>query len=459
VAAPRLIVVGTGPAGIRAAAALVRAGLRPVLVDEGELGGGRIFARRPESLRAADDEAALYGPDAAAARSVHAAFDALRDRVDYRPRTLAWNHVPGRLYVASGTRSETLEYDALLISAGATDRLLPVEGWQLAGTYSLGGAQLALKTQACAVGRRVAFVGTGPLLYLVAAQYAKAGAGVAGVFDTSRWALRLGALPRLLAGWRLLLHGAGLELALRRAGVAVHRGIEPSRIEGTPASGVAGFAWRDARGRSQHIDCDAVALGFHLRPEAQLADLARCAFEYHAPTRQWRPRVDTDGRSSVRGIYLAGDGGRVRGAAAAEAAGELAALAALQDLGLPVDANAMAALRLRLATLERFADGLAAAFPWPAGLAARVGDATLVCRCEAITAGELRRACSEGGAREANRAKAFSRVGMGRCQGRYCGEAAAEIIAAASGASHEDVGRLRAQAPVKPLPLSTRSES
>lgn len=454
-AQPRVIVVGAGPAGIRAAAALVRARLRPLLVDEGELGGGRIYARRAAPLAA--DARQLYGADAAAAQSVHAAFDALRDQVDLCTGALAWNHVPGRLYVARDGHSETLEYDALVICAGATDRLLPVAGWQHAGTYSLGGAQLALKTQSCAIGRRVAFVGTGPLLYLVASQYAKAGAGVAGVFDTSRWGLRLGALPQLLANWRLLLRGAGLERALRHAGVPLHRGVTPLAIAGGAEGGVTGFTWRAADGRERRVDCDAVALGFHLRPEAQLADLARCAFEWHAPTRQWRPRVDVDGRSSVRGVYLAGDGARVRGAVAAEASGELAALAALQDLGLAVDTGAMLALRARLARLERFADGVATAFRWPAPLAAAVADDTLVCRCESITAGELRRACHQGGAREANRAKAFSRVGMGRCQGRYCGEAAAEIIAAAAGVGTEAVGRLRAQAPVKPLGAATRS--
>ncbi|MFO1455472.1 MAG: FAD-dependent oxidoreductase [Steroidobacteraceae bacterium] len=454
-AAPRVIVVGAGPAGIRAAQALVRAGLRPLLVDEGELDGGRIYARRAAPL--AIDPQELYGADAAAAQSVHTAFDALRAQVDLRTGVLAWNHVPGRLYVARDGRSETLEYDALIVCAGATDRLLPIAGWQHAGTYSLGGAQLALKTQSCAIGRRVAFVGTGPLLYLVASQYAKAGAGVAGVFDTSRWSLRLGALPRLLANWRLLLRGAGLERALRSGGVPLHRGITPRAIEGDAEGGVSGFTWRDADGRERRVDCDAVALGFHLRPEAQLADLARCAFEWHAPTHQWRPRIDADGRSTVRGVYLAGDGARLRGAAAAEASGELAALAALQDLGIATDGAAMASLRARLVQLQRFADGIAAAFPWPAPLAAGIADDTLVCRCESITAGELRRACREGGAREANRAKAFSRVGMGRCQGRYCGEAAAEIIAAAGGTTCDVVGRLRAQAPVKPLGAATEA--
>jgi len=83
----------------------------------------------------------------------------------------------------------------------------------------------------------------------------------------------------------------------------------------------------------------------------------------------------------------------------------------------------------------------------------------VVCRCENITAGELRAAVSGNGAIEVNRAKAFSRVGMGRCQGRYCGHAAAEVIAACAGVPVEAVGRIRAQAPVKPLIIGAESDT
>jgi bacterioferritin-associated ferredoxin len=353
-----------------------------------------------------------------------------------------------------------------------------VKGWNLAGTYSLGGAQVALKSQACSIGKRVVFVGTGALLYLVAAQYLKAGAGVAAVLDTSPWSRRIEALPKLLANWKALWNGVALTRALRRGGVPVHTGIEPVEIAGTAEAGVTGFAFKDASGQLHRIACDAVALGYHLRPETQLADLARCEFRFDADTHQWLPRVDADGRTSVRGVYLAGDGACVLGANAAEAAGRLAALAVLQDLNrraaapraerAPVNVaqgehavadhaateREMQALRGELARLRRFAQGLAQAFPWPAQQAARLSDDTIVCRCESVTVGELRRVVLQAGARESNRAKAFSRVGMGRCQGRYCGHAAAEVIAHAANVPLEHVGRLRGQAPVKPLPIA-----
>jgi hypothetical protein len=107
--------------------------------------------------------------------------------------------------------------------------------------------------------------------------------------------------------------------------------------------------------------------------------------------------------------------------------------------------------------MTRFRRGLETAFPWPAPLAASLPDETVVCRCEAITAGELRHAAGALDAPELNRAKAFVRAGMGRCQGRMCGLAAAEILAAARGVPVEAVGRLRGAAPVKPLPVLTEA--
>jgi len=219
--------------------------------------------------------------------------------------------------------------------------------------------------------------------------------------------------------------------------------------------GVRGITFRDETGATNRIDCDAVALGFHLRAESQLADIAGCEFAFEPESRQWLPRIDADGRSSKPRVYLAGDGARILGADGAEAAGRLAALAALFDLdhaaGKRLFAAESAALRATLATMDAFRSGLARAFPWPHAHAAALPDAAIVCRCEAITAGELRRCVNELGSIEVNRAKAFSRVGMGRCQGRYCGHGAAEVIAHAANIPVEQVGRIRTQAPVKPL--------
>lgn len=457
-AEPRVIVVGAGPAGTRAAELLVAAGLRPLVVDEARASGGQIYRRQPEGF--SRDAKALYGTEAGRATSVHAAFDALAGKIEYWPESLAWNLRHGELHVMRGEAAHVRPFDAVILATGATDRLLPLPGWTLPGVFSLGGAQIALKAQACSIGHRVAFLGSGPLLYLVAAQYVKAGAEVVAVLDTAPASARWRALPYMAARPSLLVKGAALLRSLSRAGVPVRRGVKPLRLV-PDASGqrLAGIAIAGPNGEKV-IACDAGGLGWHLRAESQLADLAGCGFDYSEEHRQWLPRCDADGRSPVPGVYLAGDGARLLGADGAEIAGKLAALAVLQDLKRPAPAGIdVAALHRRRRAMDRFRQGLTIAFPWPEELVRSLPDETLVCRCEAITAGTLRQGAIALDAPEVNRAKAFTRVGMGRCQGRFCGIAGAEILAAARGAPMEQGGRLRGQAPVKPIPVSAMAEA
>jgi len=450
-AARTVVIVGAGPAGTRAAERLVAAGLRPVVVDEAAASGGQIYRRQPPHFRR--PPAALYGFEAARATAIQQAFDALRERIDYRPQTLVWHLWEGDAHLLNGASAERIPYDALILAAGATDRIMPLPGWTLPGVFSLGGAQIALKAQACAIGERTVFLGTGPLLYLVAYQYAKAGAEVVAVLDTAPPTARFRALPDLAARPAMLAKGLFYTAELRRRRVRIARGIVPVAITGS--DGVTGVRVRDADGSERQIACDAVGLGHGLRSETQLADLARCDFAFDAVAQQWLPVTDADGRTSTPHVYLAGDGARILGADAAELAGRLAACAALRDLGIAVPDGEVERLRAALAPMARFRRGLDTAFPWPAHFAAALPDGAVVCRCECITAGELRSAALDKGAPEVNRAKAFSRLGMGRCQGRMCGLAGAEVLAAALGVEVSEVGRLRGQGPVKPLPLAT----
>ncbi|WP_298957593.1 NAD(P)/FAD-dependent oxidoreductase [uncultured Methylobacterium sp.] len=453
-AGPRVIVVGAGPAGTRAAERLAAAGLRPVVIDEGRASGGQIYRRQPAGFRRPARE--LYGFEAARATAVHDGFDALGERIDYRPDSVAWALRDGRLHVASGGTTAALPYDALILAVGATDRVMPVPGWTLPGVTTLGGAQIALKAQGCTVGSRPVFLGTGPLLVYAAYQYARVGVRPAAILDTSPFSGRLAGLSRLAARPAMLAKGLLYTASLAARRVPMIHGATPLAIEGTDR--VAGLTFLDAAGRTRRVACDAVALGYGLRSETQLADLAGCRFAFDPLARQWLPETDPDGRTSVDGVYLAGDGARITGADAAEIGGRLAACAVLADAGDAAAAREAGTLRARMRPMLAFREGLERAFPWPARLARTLPDETLVCRCEAITAGDLRRT-QDLGATEVNRAKAFCRVGMGRCQGRYCGLAGAEILADALGVPVAEVGRLRGQAPVKPLPAGTTVET
>lgn len=439
-------VVGAGPAGMRAAQALAKAGLRPVVIDEGDRAGGQIYRRPPAGFVRPPEQ--LYGSEARKARTLHAEFDALVEAggLDYRPRSSVVAIAEGGLHVLSERGVDAVPYERLILSTGASDRVAPVPGWQAPGVYTLGAAQIALKAQAVALGRQMVLAGSGPLLTLVAVQLQKAGADVAVVLDTAPMTVQRKAAMGLSARPALALRGFAMRAKL---GSLYHAGVVLDRIEGDRA-GVSAICWRDAKARARRTECDTVALGWHLRSETHLADLAGCRFDYDDLWAQWLPRADRLGRACP-GVYLAGDGLRPLGADGAEVTGRLAAAACLADMGLP--GPSIGKDLRRLGRIERFSVGIARAFRWPAEMVGALPDSTIVCRCESVTAAAIRETVSYGGG-EANRVKSMCRAGMGRCQGRYCQLAATELIAAKAGCHPREAGRLRTQPPVRPSPVA-----
>ena len=446
----KVAIVGAGPAGVAAADVLAAHGAAVTVIDEGHEAGGQIYRRARAGLNL--DVDALLGADAANYRNFHATFERLRGRIDYRPQTLVWAVDKKRLHTLRANVADTVAFDALILATGATDRVMPIPGWTLPGVFTLGGAQVLLKEHGCLIGRRIVFCGSSPLLYLAAKQYREMGAEIAAVLDTTPFAAKVGAAPDLLAAPQTFARGLGYVSALRRAGVPIHYGIRLASFEGK--DGVERVRFRDRGGREVVIPCDAVAYGFGLKPETQLADLAGVEFRYDAIFRQWLPHADRDGRCGS-GVYVAGDGATIGGARVAALTGKLAACAVLDDFKIAVSGVARGAMRREVARLRRFQRGLARAFAWPVDAIHSLGDHTMVCRCEGITAGELRASIrAEFGPAEVNRLKAITRCGMGRCQGRFCGLPGAELIAHALNVPLDAVGRLRGQAPVKPIPLA-----
>src|SRR3546814_12849657 len=115
--------------------------------------------------------AKVYGFEWRKASRLFEDFSGIRERVDYRANTLAWNIYDGHVHTISQDVVSKHRFDALILATGATDRIFPVPGWTKPGVYTLGGAQVALQYQGCARGRRTVFIGWSPLLSLLAYTY------------------------------------------------------------------------------------------------------------------------------------------------------------------------------------------------------------------------------------------------------------------------------------------------
>ncbi|MCB1479993.1 MAG: FAD-dependent oxidoreductase [Rhodobiaceae bacterium] len=450
-----ILIIGAGPAGMSAAITLAKHGACPVVISDAPDAGGQGYRKLNPHIDL--DPRQIYGPEYHRYESLNRQFSELLHIIDYRPSTLAWAIYGGKAHVLRDGQASEIPYRGLILAPGATDRIMPVPGWTLPGVFSLGAAQIALKDQGCFIGRKVVFAGSSPLLLLAALQYRRLGATDLAVLDTTGFSRKLLALAGMRHAPRTFAQGLSYMRELKALGVPVRTGVELKEIEGR--NRVSAIRFAAASGKEHRIGCDAVALGHGLRSETQLAELAGCSFSFDPALRQWFPKSDENGRAGER-LYVTGDGAGIGGAEAAVAGGSLAAIALLEELGTPVKPGEKSGLQSKVSRLRRFQKSLARAFNWPHEQAATLPDDVIVCRCENVTAGDIRKAAGDDlGPVEVNRMKAITRCGMGRCQGRFCGPALAEITAAAAGQPIETVGRLRAQAPVKPLPLSAaRSE-
>jgi hydrogen cyanide synthase HcnB len=134
--------------------------------------------------------------------------------------------------------------------------------------------------------------------------------------------------------------------------------------------------------------------------------------------------------TSISGVFAAGDGLTIKGYSAAIEEGRVAALEACTQLDRLGKREADRLLRPALRKLKRFnrfgqiMDALSTPQP---GIFNILTDDTVVCRCEEVTMQDVISAVADG-ARDVNDIKRRTRLGMGHCQGRFCGQVINELM-------------------------------
>jgi NADPH-dependent 2,4-dienoyl-CoA reductase/sulfur reductase-like enzyme len=437
-----LLIVGAGPAGLGAAVEAAAHGLSFMLLDENPAPGGRIW-QALEARGAAD-------PDEAAGLALIQRFRA--SPVEAHWNATVWAIEPDGQVFWSGTEgAHSVFARNVLLATGTTERPLPIPGWTLPGVMTVGAAQIAFKTGGLLPDGRAWLAGQGPLLLLYANQILDAGGRIAGVIDLSDGfaplrALKhfsLAALPEIQRGlaWRRRLSKAGVRWIAAsdlRAEGGQSVGSIPAGNVPVISGGLSRISFRTRDGW-QTEDADLLFLHDGVIPSVQITRALGCAHTWSDTQRCWYPTADNSGRTSVPGILVAGDGAGIGGAAAAVLSGRIAAMGLAGG-----DARVPRAERARCLAVRPLLDTLFAPRPM------RLDDTTLVCRCEEVVAGAVRQA-ARAGCQGLNQLKAYTRCGMGPCQGRMCGPVAIEVLAQARGVPVSAIEPLRTRFPTKPV--------
>lgn len=443
-----VIVIGAGPAGMAAATVAARAGLSTLLLDENPVPGGQVYRAATTSPLAGSG---ILGPEFAQGAKLAAAL--AESGAEVVQGATVWSLDRDRVVgVSRGGASRLLKAGRVILATGALERPFPIPGWTLPGVMTVGSAQTVLKSSGLVPTGNIALAGQGPLLWLLAAQVLRAGGTIRAILDTTPRSNYLAALPHALGFLASPYAFKGLRLIREvKAKVRVIRGV--TKLEARGAGALSDVAF-EAEGRAQTLALDGLFLHQGVVPHVNLAMAAGVAHEWDGVQHCFRPVLGAGGTTSVEGILIAGDGAGIAGAEAAFERGRLAAIAAVKALkpdaaGLPSEGEVEAALA-RATRGRAFLDRL---FQPQKEFRIPADDDTIVCRCEEVTAGQIRQSIAVG-ATGPNQLKAYRRCGMGPCQGRLCGLTVTELMADERGKTPEEIGYYRLRAPVKPVSLA-----
>ncbi len=416
-----VLVVGAGPAGMAAATAAANHGRKVIVLDDNPTAGGQIWR---QGIAAATKQSSRRDPDSIQSKRraafIHSGAELLAGRrVVNAPQ-------PGFLSTVMdtslGSAHETFAWDRLILATGARERFLPFPGWTLPGVFGAGGLQALVKSGYSVEGKRIVVAGTGPLLLAVAAYLQHAGAHVVCIAEQAAFGQLLLFAAVLWSHPAKLLQGVRYRAAL--ASAPYRTGWWPIAIEKSGSNLIVQLT----NGTSVLSEpCDALACGFHLVPNTELAELLGCTLNGDAV------EVDVQQQTSVANVFCAGEPTGIAGLDAALVQGEIAGLVAA---GQPQKA---AALYKQRAKEQAFGQHMNKAFQLRSEVHALCAADTIVCRCEDVPFARLQ------GHTSWTEAKLQTRCGMGPCQGRICGPAVQALF---------DWRPTSVRPPIFPMPVS-----
>ncbi len=475
-----IAVIGGGPAGFSAAAIAAEGGASVLLVDNAPTLGGHFYKSLPDSFNGkytAIDRVNIQEFQTRANRlessqaeiidqaEVWGIFQESKkcSQDDVLAAKSVENH-PFSIY-AQHPKDQNISIHAKLIilAPGVYDRPLPFPGWELPGVMTPGAVQMMLKKQGLLPGKRILVCGTGPLQMVVAASLVEEGAEVVSLLDTSGIFDGMSYLPGALGGLpsrlREALHSARI-LASKRVPILFQHAV--FRALGNTEKGVDGAIigkinanGNPIPGTEKKIAVDSICCAYGFIPSIALTLHLDCEHFFDPNLCANVPWHNERMQTSLPGVMIAGDITGVGGKPLADLQGTLAGISALEELNLLTDEEAKQRRNKLAGAVRRevrFSRWLWHRYRIRKGLLDLTDDDTLICRCENVKMGDIRRSLEEG-ARDLYGVKLRTRMGMGSCQGRYCMMNAAMLISNHTGYPVDELGIQSVRPPISPIKL------
>lgn len=335
-----LIIVGAGPSGLSAAIEAAKRGLKVVVFDENEKPGGQLFKQIHKFFGSKEHKAKIRG---------FVIGEQLLEEADKLGVEVVLNATVIGLYqdkeitVRIGEAVYHYKGDAIVVATGAAENMVTFPGWTLPGVIGAGAAQTMMNLHGVKPGKKILMLGSGNVGLVVSFQLMQCGCEVLALVD---------AAPRV--------GGYGVHAAkVARTGVPFYLSHTIVKAEGEDyVTGVTiaevDSHFRFVPGTEKHFDVDTICLAVGLSPMSQLLKMAGCEMEDNPKRGGQVPVCDEYGRTSIPGVFVAGDVSGIEEASSAMIEGRMAGIAVSQYLGYIEKEE----LDTELAALDQALDGL-----------------------------------------------------------------------------------------------------
>lgn len=457
-----LVVIGGGPAGMAAAIEAAQHDVKIVLIEENPALGGKVLRKDGHITTSKGHD---IPAEVKTRQKLFDALDRAANRISVLTNTEVWSVNEQKIVEfwnrsENGSKVQTVQGKKLIVAVGAKDQTVPFPGWQLPGVFTIGALN-TFTQRGVAPGKNILVAGTGPLQIALTYNLANAGIKVKGLVDVTNMKEMLSSALQIFinGGLNKLLMGAKYLLKIKVNRVPTYQGymitkaLGSDKVEGAIITKVDSL-WRPIPGTEKEIVVDVIATGYSIAPQTEITRLCGCTHTYNEKLGYWMVDRNERMETSAKGIFVAGDGADIKGYEAAIDEGRLAACSACAQLGATASMDAERNLKTLIKRLGR-SKAIGACMSSGAkvrpGLLEAVTDDTIICRCEEVCFSDIKAAVKEG-AKDLNDVKRRTRLGMGHCQGRFCGQFVNELIWKAAGKKFERTN-FTVRQPLKPVPF------
>jgi len=451
-----LLIIGGGIGGLSAALSASNCGVNTILIDDREKLGGQ-FCKQPiiNGNMLLDEQVKLGS---------NLINKVISNGVRIFTNTSVFAIFENKEILAlKNNELITIKPKKIIFSTGAYERGYPVKGWTLPRVMTTGAMQSMLKSYNVLAGKKILMCGNGPFILHVAKELKNAGAEIVAVSEKSIKPTILDykiLINLLLNSFKLFFKGIRYIFYLRYNRIPVYYGYEITRIE-EKSNGLTGTISNIKGDDSKCFDVDCICLGYGFISSNNMLRFLDCKHIYNCDSNSLVTYRHYDFQTSVKDIYAIGDCVQINGAQVAELEGIISGYNVAESLSYDINSEYLEEKikhEGKLRKLKTFQINLWKLYKSNYNNLVFLDKDIEICRCECIKFSTLENAL-ENGFTSISDLKLKTRVGMGPCQGRYCGQIVLDILKHKFGVQINETNFFKPRIPFMPLNIENLFES